>query len=848
MPPKMRKKWMHRELEAMKESNVKMAMAASGSELGNGNSGLGIRLGSAGGTHHQLYLVCWVLIRPLDDELMPPPPMPASLDPTTITSTHPRAKSSLASPNPVQTSPLPPSQGPPASPSSLSPAAHSASFSNTSPLNSFANLSLLSPAIISHSRNHINASDASTAGPQYPLLSTLPPTHGYKLEDDVREDVIEDEAEGWSPLKRAENVSISPLEATPQTSVAMEVDIAPSPFIEQLQRTNEPPVLVDTQTEAGDNSENQAAMDDDRNIEMRAAEHLDESWRSPSRTQDLDPDSVSSTPPMRSASPIAISNRRPHSQELDPHDVVDYTPQSSEPSTPSPRSTSPPPIAETPPPTTGTSATPTVSIQLSASTVLSPVAEDRHKTMSPLSRKISPVPLATDDVEEHITIIVDSISPTFPSSPDHSDDDRHQTTAEHITDARATAISHLEPNLSPQPLRALSPAAPPKVKMSLRDFALRKKKQREEMELSMSMQASPMSTTSALGEVDVSEEGETEKDITGTALDAHVRVREMVATSEGAGEEVAVRPLEDVEDEVDPVQATSYRTPDPPTLDLSAELLSVKPTLNDHIGDPSLPAPNAPTPPPATVIPVTNPNGHAQPSAPAPVTTSLSLPPQPPPLLPPRPQPTSNHFNAYPRKAKQELIEHFIPNRVASPTPPPSLLQRVSGFDRSISPISPDPAFSFASRVAQEEDGEIDEASHPPLRYTLPHKRDFNFQPRPASISPQSQVLPTGPRSFNPNRSSTMPPRQSGNRPPPPSAPRALRQSLLSNRPTGGLSQSHSPPHPTSNGHGGSSYIPRGPSADRDRDRDRERERSDWDPQRQYRGPTRRGGGHGWGR
>jgi len=76
---------------------VKMAMGVSGSELGSGNSGLCIRLGSAGGTCHQLYLACWKLIRPSDGALMPPPPMPAFLDPTTISST-PQSKgfSSLA--------------------------------------------------------------------------------------------------------------------------------------------------------------------------------------------------------------------------------------------------------------------------------------------------------------------------------------------------------------------------------------------------------------------------------------------------------------------------------------------------------------------------------------------------------------------------------------------------------------------------------------------------------------------------------------------------------------------------------------------------------------------------------
>jgi len=65
--------------------------------------------------------------------------------------------------------------------------------------------------------------------------------------------------------------------------------------------------------------------------------------------------------------------------------------------------------------------------------------------------------------------------------------------------------------------------------MSLHDFALRKKKQHEGMELSMSMQGSPMSTTSALGEVDACDEGDTKKDLAAMALVARVRVDDMTS-------------------------------------------------------------------------------------------------------------------------------------------------------------------------------------------------------------------------------------------------------------------------------------------------------------------------------
>jgi len=112
-----------------------------------------------------------------------------------------------------------------------------------------------------------------------------------------------------------------------------------------------------------------------------------------------------------------------------------------------------------------------------------------------------------------------------------------------------------------------SPPPPPKVKMSACDFAPQKKKQREEMELFMSMQASPMSTTSVLGEVNT-----LEKDL----------------AAPDVSERTIISPLVHIEDEECQVRATLDRTTNPSTEDLSTESLSVKPILSNHVGDPVL--------------------------------------------------------------------------------------------------------------------------------------------------------------------------------------------------------------------------------------------------------------------
>ncbi|KAF8160302.1 hypothetical protein BJ912DRAFT_1008191 [Pholiota molesta] len=176
---------------------------------------------------------------------------------------------------------------------------------------------------------------------------------------------------------------------------------------------------------------------------------------------------------------------------------------------------------------------------------------------------------------------------------------------------------------------------------------------------------------------------------------------------------------------------------------------------------------------------------------------------------------------------------------------------------RPISPISPDFNQVVHSRRPSHEDGEI-EASPPsaPYRPLASSVRPFppksRLFPTTNFVNPQSHSPPTGPRSsflpssgsptptFNGGGSTYRPPAATNatiNRPAPPSAPRALRQSMLSNKPASTLPNNGS----SSTSYGASQYIPRGPSADRDRDRDR-----DWDS-RHYRGP-RRGGGGGWSR
>ncbi|KAF9473652.1 hypothetical protein BDN70DRAFT_885650 [Pholiota conissans] len=255
---------------------------------------------------------------------------------------------------------------------------------------------------------------------------------------------------------------------------------------------------------------------------------------------------------------------------------------------------------------------------------------------------------------------------------------------------------------------------------------------------------------------------------------------------------------------------------------------------------------------------------HPQP--PAPLVSSPKLPILPaktPHFLPPRPQqsytpPSSHSFDT--REAKKELLDSPLPPlsaplSTALPYTSAAPLPRRHSMllDRSMSPISPD--LNAHSRRSSHEDGEIE--GTPQLRgynRSNPHNV-LNPRPLPPNLikgrpnyaSPSiAHSPPTGPRSsFNPPSTSPVPsfigssyrpPPQSASsmltstssgttstpvsRPAPPSAPRALRQHMMNNKPGSNVMAAAA----ASYYHGGSN-IPRGPSADRDNQRERERER-----------------------
>ncbi|KAJ3505399.1 hypothetical protein NLJ89_g7436 [Agrocybe chaxingu] len=355
--------------------------------------------------------------------------------------------------------------------------------------------------------------------------------------------------------------------------------------------------------------------------------------------------------------------------------------------------------------------------------------------------------------------------------------------------------THSEPTPAPAPpARQPSPPPPPKVKMSLRDFAARRKKQKEEAELSKSIQASPMSVASALGatpspmipnvvladEVKDKEKSTLEKEkgvlekeevkevvkVASAVIGVVTKAEERVVAVEKQDEVKVTTVFEVAKKDDRPVlgglkearnglnvPAMTPSTTKPVT---NGPLSTFEPSTFDSV------ASFMPSSPIGPHIPMPHINGHSSISR-SPSETFLH-------------SPSTRGFASSPsaigsplidtHKTKQELVEHHIPPLSTSPAPPylsSALLRRSSINDRSISPISPDPGLSssslFLTRVPHEEDGEIGEASPPISRHPLPSKRDFSFPPRssiPAWM--KSHTPPTGPRSSNGASTSPTPP------------------------------------------------------------------------------------------
>ena len=404
----------------------------------------------------------------------------------------------------------------------------------------------------------------------------------------------------------------------------------------------------------------------------------------------------------------------------------------------------------------------------------------------------------------------------------------------------------------------------PKVKMSLRDFALRKKKQREE---------------------------EMTKNVQDTLSSAGVDLPFGRGEGGGGPNGIQVNPVEQVDGESRNGKTIELKEISVDEIDFAYQGAS---TLSRNmVKDEVVDVPGALSTKP---IPI---NGiyHPQPSSspPPPLSTLLVAHIQ---------AGTSATYPIATRRSKQELSEQPIHTTV---TTQPRMVDSTHcaamyNYSGSTLPINPDPHHfqSYSPPRPCQEDGEIGEILDTPLRLpsslpvapptmnrlvsmattipgsTIPLPRgstgkhgDFAFT-RSASSSQVRHSPPTHPRSFNasppyrqqPPSASTPPPLARGTGVPP-TAPRALRQYMSSNRPTPttptAMTSSSYPSTtsststiPTSSttittttGGRFPPYIPRGPSADRDKVRDID--------QTQYHARSlsrrdSRDGGHAWGR
>ncbi|KAL0952277.1 hypothetical protein HGRIS_006567 [Hohenbuehelia grisea] len=330
----------------------------------------------------------------------------------------------------------------------------------------------------------------------------------------------------------------------------------------------------------------------------------------------------------------------------------------------------------------------------------------------------------------------------------------------------------------PAPISPEPPPAP-KVKMSLRDFALRKKRQREE-ELARQHEAPSQSS-------------------------ACVRADEVMTSSIDSS-----APATDIPSRLD-------ETPDPtPCRSVSPQEvkkeISVAPPLLPLNQDATLRFDDSSSPTPHSNGKENNCNGISHVVSPLAKVEN----PETSPFVEPKPMGDSSMM--------VEVGERC--SRSPLPTESPRA--------RSLSPV---PSLKSHSRRASQEDGEIvgnyDDAPPPALP----------VHPKQTSFIPRSHTPPTQPRSFHaapsspiassssssarrpsqplPNYTRPSPSSQPGpsNSRPPPSGPRALR------------GPSYGAGFPPPRAPAGPQYIPRGPSADRDR--------SDWDRERAWQGAPR---------
>ena len=898
MPPKMRKRWMHRELESLRELNGNTSPSSSqgsnhshvvrlSESPGSSSSTSAVSLGSptitpskltkepgfgiSNGYGHGMFLYLsfrmfhWTFVsgvdRPqcendrqenherhhwADDALsnshhqhpasMPPPPMPAYLDPTTISSTKPSISSNHYFESPFATPILP----------------------SVSPLTSFANLSLLSPALL-----------RSTPPPSLLAPFARPPANpGMSTTPTVPPSTDKNTA-AWSPLRRHtavspppslpvpvslsshhdDTASIAPSSSSPSsltTIPANDVNDQPDEFPSCT--PSPPPSPFSLQPET---------LPMDTNNEIQSTPHSpDPMWRADSPSGDHVSPSIELNTPAHILNHDDLSESQLEESLMGSEEVQ--------------RGTSMDEDGHRESPVLDVNGGDHMDVGVSSSYSLRVPQDDTPMVMDHCSG---------DEEGNHLTGTPDYMSdsnrgrsPARLRSPTLNDDHSSKPSISLpplqplLLDSVSLSTSQHNPAAAYQPavkeeeLRTEDsreqPSHPPapKVKMSLRDFALRKKKQREE-EMTKNVQDTPSSA--------------------GVDL--------QFGSSEGGGSPngIQANPMGQVDEESRNGKTVELKG-DLVNLYQGASTLSRNMVKNEVIDVPG----------PSSIKPI---NGvyHPQPSS-SPSPDPLST------LLVARMQAdTSATYPIATHLSKPEPIEQPMQTPLTIQPRMMDSRRYAASYNHSgsISPINHDPHHfqSYSPPQPCQEDGEIGEILDTPLQLPssspavtpamnrlasmatgsitpLPRgptskRADFAFTRSASSL----QVPPTHPRSFNasppyrqqPPSASTPPPLPRGTGVPP-TAPRALRQYMSSNRPTPNTTPtvtSSSSSYPSSTSSSTSNiptssttittttggrfppYIPRGPSADRDKVRDID--------QTQYaRSHSRRNSreGHAWGR
>ncbi|KIJ18047.1 hypothetical protein PAXINDRAFT_9131 [Paxillus involutus ATCC 200175] len=485
--------------------------------------------------------------------------------------------------------------------------------------------------------------------------------------------------------------------------------------------------------------------------------------------------------------------------------------------------------------------------------------------------------------------------PIHSPAPEHDSSPPSPQTQPHPPSESESELMLSEPE-PPQPPREASPPPPPKVKMSLKDFALRKKKQREE-EMAAKALTSPGSS-----------------DDHGLPPSPNVDgKRDLVVDNAGGAEENEEKVgFREVVNDVD-VQmkdATVAHARDVSFPSVNGNVVNVE--LNGRDDD----DPSVPPKPPKPVQDQQTPRVEKKTSgvmviAPPPDAAQPS-PRFAPPLTPlPRASGESTvqtqingRTDAAPvtLKAKVEMMDSVIPSGLVAaygdcaadavsfapePPPPPLTTKQTSDANvaegrRTTAPAST-PTSSINSRststgITVSAPSHSNHVPHAHIPTSIPLSRkpshedgEITSSTPPKTYLPRSYTPPTQPRSFHathppsPNLGPTSSSSSSSSAPAPRRpAPPPLSRSPLSNaagpapvpissRPLpsgpralrGSMSQPTQPPPYASTRppYVGSQYIPRGPSADRDR--------LDWDRDRQWAASSRsrgRAGSNGWGR